>query len=156
MNMSTIGVLTLALSIAASSAQAMPMMGGQSSKAASPEERFAAMDTDHDGAVTGEEFSKALPNINKNAFTSIDADRNGSISLEEWKNFSSSHRGSVQTPDMERMMKAMKDGMTPPASAPSKDGVSTPLIMPPAQTVPAPADSSTSGSMPLVMPPAGK
>lgn len=156
MNIPTIGVLALALSIAASSAQAMPMMGGQSSKATNPEERFASMDTDHDGALTWEEFSTALPNINKNAFISIDADHNGSINLEEWKNFSSFHRGSVQTPDMERMMKAMKEGVTPPASVPSKDGVSTPLIMPPAQSVPAPANSSTPGTMPLVMPPAGK
>ncbi len=57
---------------------------------ATPEARFAKMDTDHDGKVTKEEFmgtKRGQENPEKAAqkFGSMDSDKNSSISLDEFK-----------------------------------------------------------------------
>lgn len=135
------------LALSFSSAQAMPQMAGQASSPAAAEERFAAMDADHNGAVTWQEFSQARPNINKNAFTSIDADHNDLLDLQEWKAFSSFH-SARQAPDTERMMRAMKEGAMSMEGGLGTEGTPMPLVMPPAQQTPA--------DLPLVTPPAGK
>ena len=153
--------LFLAISaLAASPAFAMP--GNKTVRTTDPAERFAAMDSSKDGKVAWEEFHASRPNLNENAFKMIDADKNGGISLDEWKAFSSGHGGNAKTPDMGAMMKAMggKGGMPamPGMNAISSDDVSgtpakpsgMPLITPPAQAEPAPAKNS---GMPLIMPP---
>lgn len=175
-------LVTIAASLAAVPAQAMP---GKAPRTVDPAERFAVMDTDKDGSIAWKEFSAARPNLNENAFKSIDADKSGGISLEEWKAFSSGHGGMARTPDMGSMMKAMGGkGMASgigPDAIPSDDVSATPampLVMPPqgkaAPTSQAPASApagvplitppaasapaqAPSGSMPLIMPPkAGK
>jgi len=145
--------------LAAAPAFAMP--GNKTVRTTDPAERFAAMDTSKDGKVAWEEFSKARPNLNENAFKMIDADKDGGISLEEWKAFSSGHGGAVKAPDMSSMMKVMggKGGMPamPGMNAiPSDDALEAPakpagmpLIMPPVKQEAAPAQNA----MPLIMPP---
>ena len=123
----------------------LPGAGGMPARAADPAERFAQMDADHDGNLTWEELSAARPNLNRNAFDTIDANRDGHICLDEWKAFSAGHGGSVNMPDMSGMMKAMRGAGDNGASA---QGM--PLVMPPSQANDAPAGSA----MPLITPPA--
>ncbi|WP_298069233.1 EF-hand domain-containing protein [uncultured Mailhella sp.] len=147
-------LLSLALALLAASAQAMPQMGDKTAQAATPEQRFTAMDADGNGSVTWQEFSKARPNINENAFRSIDTDHDETISLDEWKAFSSLHgerSGSMQAQNMERMMKAMREGSMSREGGTAGDGASLPLVTPPA-----PAASPESEALPLITPPAGK
>ncbi len=128
-------------------APAMPgMQGGTAAPSVNPAERFNAMDADHDGKMTWNELSSARPNLNRNAFDTIDVDHNGFIDLEEWNVFSAGHGGSVSMPDMEGMMKAMREAGAPSSAA----GSNMPLIMPPASS-----GSSGSGAhgMPLITPP---
>lgn len=154
-------LLTISL---ASPAFAVPT--GKTVRTSDPAERFAAMDIQTDGKVTWEEFSAARPNLNRHAFDMIDADHNASITLEEWKAFSSGHGGAVKAPDMSAMMKKTMEGISAPAENlipddhdhSSSPAASMPLIMPPVQSgqnaMPVPSKSST---MPLIMPPkAGK
>ena len=130
-------------------ALAMPgMQGGSPARSADPVERFHAMDADKDGVLTWEELSAARPNLNRNAFDTIDTDHNGGICLEEWKNFSAGHGASASMPDMEGMMKAMR-GAGDQAAA-QKEGM--PLVMPPAQK----AAPSGNGSLPLLVTPPAK
>ena len=144
-------LFAIVTAFAAVPVQAMP--GNAAPKFTDPAERFAVMDSDKDGRIVWKEFSAARPNLNENAFKSIDADGDGAVSLDEWKAFSSGHGGMAKTPDMGSMMKAMGGkGMAPaigPNAIPSDDSSAMPLIMPPA----APAKSAASGSMPLIMPP---
>ncbi len=83
--------------------------------AASSSSGFSRLDTDADGAVTWEEFSAALPNMKRAAFDTIDADRNGAVSPDEWQVFAADH-GRHQ-----------KDRPAPPAAADND----VPLIEPP-------------------------
>ena len=97
--------LLLALSCSVTPALAMPGAGdGAAARVSDPAERFRQMDADHDGKLTWEELSTARPNLSRNAFDIIDADRNGGISLEEWQAFSAGHGGSASMPDMSKMM----------------------------------------------------
>jgi hypothetical protein len=139
--------------LAAAPAFAMP--GNKTVRTTDPAERFAAMDSSKDGKISWEEFSAARPNLNENAFKMIDASKDGGIDLEEWKSFSTGHGGSMKSPDMGSMMKAMggKGGMPGVNAIPSDDAPSTsamPLIMPPTKPEAAPAKNA---SMPLIMPP---
>lgn len=124
--------------------------GGMPPRSADPAERFRQMDTDHDGNITWEELSAARPNLNRNAFDTIDGDHNGFINLDEWKAFSAGHGGSVSMPDMTEMMKAMR-GAGNGAAAP-KNGM--PLIMPPAEKAAPAGEAPKSGvTLPLITPP---
>lgn len=150
--------LLLVLTCSAVPASAMPGAGNGSARITDPAERFSQMDTDHDGNMTWEELSAARPNLNRNAFDTIDANHDGHIDLNEWKAFSAGHGGSVSMPGMNEMMKAMKGAGN--SAAPSGPGASMPLIMPPAQknssdmVSPAPSnDVRHSGAMPLIVPP---
>lgn len=143
--------LALMLTCSGSSALAMPgMQNDTASHAADPVARFNEMDTDHDGNMTWEELSAARPNLNRNAFDTIDTDHNGAICLDEWKAFSAGHGGAVSMPDMEGMMKAMKEA----GGMPRADGM--PLIMPPAGSAPSGKAVPSGGAtlnMPLITPP---
>ena len=152
--------LFLAISVLAA-APACAMPGNKTVRTSDPAERFAAMDTSKDGKIVWEEFSAARPNLNEHAFKMIDSDADGGISLEEWKAFSSGHGGSVKTPDMGSMMKAMggKGGMPKMNAVPCEDGCTDhpakpgamPLIMPPKGQPAAP--EAAKPAMPLITPP---
>lgn len=126
---------------------AMPSMQRDSqAHASSPAERFHAMDANKNNALTWEELSAARPNLNRNAFDTIDADHDGSITLEEWEKFSAGHGASAKTQKMEGMMDAMRgEGMQKPSA-----GGAMPLVMPPAQK------NGSTGAMPLVVTPPQK
>lgn len=70
---------------------ALAMPGMSDGKGASPEEKFKSMDKSADGLVTREEFFEFYPNMHESAFKAIDKDGSNSLSLEEWKAFSSGH-----------------------------------------------------------------
>lgn len=128
-------------------AHAMPgMQDGSSALSGDPVERFHATDTDKDGALTWEELSAARPNLNRNAFDTIDTGHDGRISLEEWKTFSAGHSASAKMPDMEGMMKAMRGA----GDKGSASGGAMPLVMPPAQK------DAPAGGMPLLVTPPAK
>lgn len=142
--------LALILICSAVPASAMPgMQGGTAAPSGNPAERFNAMDADHDGNMTWDELSSARPNLNRNAFDTIDADHNGFIDLEEWKAFSAGHGGSVSMPDMEGMMKAMREAGGPSSAT----GSGMPLIMPPASSGSSVPSGSGTHGMPLITPP---
>ena len=45
---------------------------------------FATVDADQNGSVTMEEAKAALPNLADDAFKAADGDQNGELSAEEW------------------------------------------------------------------------
>jgi hypothetical protein len=53
------------------------------------------MDADADGKVSWEEFSAAYPRMREAAFASIDSSGDGSLSLQEWLEFSAGHAADV-------------------------------------------------------------
>jgi Ca2+-binding EF-hand superfamily protein len=55
------------------------------------EAKFAAADKDHDGTLDPEE-AKALPRVAK-SFDAIDADKSGTVSEEEIRDYAKAHRG---------------------------------------------------------------
>lgn len=145
MKYSTIGLLALLLSLSVVQAHAMP--GSRSMRGIDPEQRFAAMDADSDARVVWEEFIKARPNFTRNAFDSIDKNRDGAIVLEEWKAFHSSHGGAQPSGDMSKMMKSMGESMKAPSEK-KEEKRAMPLIMPPRQ------EHAPAHGMPLITPPA--
>lgn len=54
-------------------------------------DRFSQMDGDHNGVVSWEEFTAAMPQMQRAAFDTIDWDKSGGISREEWNAFRSNH-----------------------------------------------------------------
>jgi len=138
-----------------SPAYAMPGAGGKAPRVADPAARFAQMDRDSSGSITWEEFHAARPNLNENAFKSIDTDKDGGICPSEWTSFSSGHGRNSASPDMESMMKSMGGMMRPAESqaVPAQPSTITekpagmPLIMPPKK------NEAAQKSMPLIMPP---
>lgn len=81
-------------------------------------DRYDAMDTDKDGRVTWGEFEKAIPSMKKEAFDTIDANKDGALSRVEWDGFRQTHgmQGKLPSQGMQ----------TAPAPEQAK-----PLIMPP-------------------------
>ena len=57
---------------------------------------YEKADTNKDGKLSKEEFLKALPNMKEQAFTVIDSDKDGSISLDEWMAFTVMHAQGKQ------------------------------------------------------------
>ena len=45
---------------------------------------FTAVDADQNGSVTIEEAKAALPNLSEDAFKAADGDQNGELSADEW------------------------------------------------------------------------
>ena len=91
------------------------------------DERFRSMDTDNKGYITFEDFRKRYPNMQRPAFDSIDGNKDGTISLEEWRIFFQDHGA----------MNAMPPGhgtggqMPPPGHNGGQEG--KPLILPPSK-----------------------
>ena len=120
-------LLLAALALCASPAYAAP-------------DRFAQMDKDGNGQVDWEEFQAAIPGMKRPAFDTIDADKSGGISREEWDAFMKSHMGGQKMPPAGMGMGKMPPagmGKMPPEDMGGKTGM--PLIQPPAQQDAAPA-----------------
>lgn len=120
-------LLLAALALCASPAYAAP-------------DRFAQMDKDGNGQVDWEEFQAAIPGMKRPAFDTIDADKSGGISREEWDAFMKSHMGGQKMPPAGMGMGKMPPagmGKMPPEGMGGKTGM--PLIQPPAQQDAAPA-----------------
>jgi len=84
-----ISATTLAAALAA------PCASFAQDRAAKMEAAFKKADKDNDGTLDKEE-AKAMPHVAKN-FDAIDADKDGTVSLEEIQNFMKAHhQGSTQ------------------------------------------------------------
>ncbi len=82
-------------------------------------DRFTHMDADHNDAIVWKEFEASMPQMRRQAFDIIDANKDGQISREEWSAFSTRHG--------DQSRHAMKGTSTPQGDAqPQK-----PLINPP-------------------------
>ena len=81
------------------------------------DERFKSMDTDNKGFINFEDFKKHYPNMQRPAFDAIDSNKDGHISLEEWRAFFQNH--------------GMGGQMPPPGHGGEQRG--TPLILPPSK-----------------------
>ena len=80
------------------------------------------MDANKDGSVSKEEFKKFFPQMQDGAFAAIDKNKDGSISHEEWQGFSKSHAmGRAGHPDAQ---------MPPAGEAAPK---TMPLVTPPSK-----------------------
>lgn len=95
---------------------------GSADPAAVAESSFASIDADKDGKVSPEEFFKVFPNMRETAFAAIDKNNDKAISLEEWKAFYVGH--SQDTANHAQMM--APEGEQPKESS---DG-SPELVMP--------------------------
>ncbi len=104
MKLRTLGLATAALCLFAVPCMAMPGMQQQAGDQKALEEQakknaklfYDKADTNKDGKLSKEEFLKALPNMKEQAFTVIDSDKNGSISLDEWMAFTVMHAQGKQ------------------------------------------------------------
>ncbi len=96
-------------------------------------DRFAQMDKNGDAKVDWEEFQAAIPGMKRPAFDTIDADKDGSISRDEWDAFMKNHMGGQKAPAGMGM-----GGMPPAGGIPPKADADKPLIQPPAQQKAAP------------------
>ena len=68
--------------------------------------RFCAADRDKNDSLSPEEFSSAFPDISVQAFTVLDRNSDGSVDLDEWDTFLSTHHstgdmGGAKTPEPE-------------------------------------------------------
>lgn len=144
---------------------AAPASSGNSGDAALVDARFTALDGDGNGRVTWEEFHKANESISRQGFDIMDINKNGELSLEEWRAFSSNHGMGIPMPPSRGMLPARPPE---PPMAPKPGEPSLPLIMPPAdpgspanaaaEAASAPSPGSPARveepSLPLLMPPA--
>ena len=98
------GIATAALCLFAVPCMAMPGMQQQAGDQKELEEQakknaklfYDKADTNKDGKLSKKEFLKALPNMKEQAFTVIDSDKDGSISLDEWMAFTVMHAQGKQ------------------------------------------------------------
>ena len=93
------------------------------------DERFRSMDAGGKGFLTFEDFQKRFPNMQRSAFDAIDADRDGTIKLEEWRAFFKNHGTMGAMPP--GRMHPRDHGMDERTHLPGQDG--KPLILPPAK-----------------------
>lgn len=131
-------------------ALANPAMGGKG-----PEEQFNAMDAGKDGKVSSGEFFKTYPQMKEAAFTAIDKDGDGAITLPEWQGFTQGHGADRAQGGMGSGMKG-EGGMTgmPPRG---EGGMMPPMMMPPASSAPAQSANpggagAPAGAPDLIMP----
>lgn len=144
--------------------RAAPASSGTSGNALT-DARFAALDGDGNGRVTWEEFHTTNPSISRQGFDLMDLNKNGELSLEEWRAFTANHGMNISMPSSSVTVPARP--LEPPA-IPDAGEPSLPLIMPPAEPggpADAAAEAGTSASpaaparveepsLPLLMPPA--
>lgn len=58
---------------------------------ASADAKFGKMDTNGDESINWEEFSNTYPSMKELAFQTIDKDKSGGVSHEEWHSFIAGH-----------------------------------------------------------------
>ncbi len=75
-------IIAIALLIAAFS---LPAMAGTDYNIC-----FMKIDSDYDGEITKSEFASAFPTGDTTIFNAADADKNGTISHDEWEDYKSS------------------------------------------------------------------
>ena len=91
------------------------------------DERFRTMDTDNKGHITFDDFRKRYPNMQRPAFDAIDGNKDGVISLEEWRIFFQNHGTMGAMPPGHGI-----GGQMPPSDhGGGQDG--RPLILPPSK-----------------------
>ena len=83
--------------------------------AASADDRFGKMDSDGNGQVSWEEFSKTFPSMKKLAFETIDKDKSEGISHDEWHAFQAGHNKNGNGGGMMGGMMGKKMGKKPGA-----------------------------------------
>ena len=91
------------------------------------DERFRSMDAGNKGHITFEDFRKRYPTMQRPAFDAIDADKDGTISLEEWRIFFQGHGTTGAAPPGN----SAGARMSPPGHGGGRDG--NPLILPPSK-----------------------
>ena len=112
-------------------AEARPEMAGQNAEA-----RFAAMDANKDGKLSREEFFAAQPQMKEGAFTAIDSDNDGFITLKEWNDFAAGHgksggMGGMPPATPGHAPEGSSGAAPAPDAAPGGSGQPPALIMPP-------------------------
>ncbi|MDR0238643.1 MAG: EF-hand domain-containing protein [Deltaproteobacteria bacterium] len=96
------------------------------------DERFRSMDTGNKGYITFDEFRQRYPNMQRPAFDAIDGNKDGTISLEEWRAFFHSHgSGGAMSPVGMPPPGHGTDGQRPPGHGGGQNG--RPLILPPSR-----------------------
>lgn len=86
--------------------------------------RFCAADSNHDDALSQEEFSAAFPDIQPKAFSIIDANSDQKIDLSEWQSFMGNHEAKSPMPAMPgaepkpRLIEPPKDSAVMPKDRP--------------------------------------
>ncbi len=109
--------------VLAGAAQAMPGAGaGNAMEAAKA--TFSRADANKDDSLSKDEFMSAFAGMKPEAFTAIDTDRDGTISRQEWQNFSINHSAG--------MGQQQGGGMPPQKAAPAAPQ-GLPMVTPPAQ-----------------------
>ncbi len=91
------------------------------SQAIGDDDSFGRMDTDGNNLVSWEEFHAAVPSMKRAAFDTIDTNRDGAISLDEWQAFRASHGNRKGMPMPHKAMPPADDTSDVPLIRPPKD-----------------------------------
>lgn len=93
-------------------------------------DKFDQMDTNKDGKVTLEEFKAYFPNMREEAFAAIDKNGDKVIDRAEWDEFVANHSSGHMGGSMGNMMGG-QGGMPGNATMPAPGNADMPLVTPP-------------------------
>src|SRR3954471_17329753 len=89
--MRTFAAAGIVVAMASAALAQAPAGGGAPGANATPEQRFAALDKNHDGAITKDEWGDRSPA----GWDRLDGDKDGKITLEEFKTLLPASRGGA-------------------------------------------------------------